>query len=1195
MKILFRTIKRSLALFSILILGSSVCLQAHNTILLKSGTLVTESNFSESINLVPASSEIFNGVYYRLLQFESVPSEKVKQNIELSGITFLGYIPFNTFFVAIPIQYDLSQLNQFAIRTLLPISTESKLSLLLREDALPAYAKKGGNVDLVVQYFKNLSSLAAREALISQGCEILNTLDATQLITVRVAENKWKQIAQLPFVKFMQVIDDVPVPDDTRGRSLHRSNVINTDMPMGRHYDGSGVSIALADDGVVGPHIDFKGRITQFTTDLTGSHGDMTAGIAVGAGNLDPSIKGMASGANIYIYNIANYPQIVDAALNLQTYGTVITSTSYSQGCNTYDANAQFGDQLMHQLKVVLPVFSAGNNNNNSCGYGAGTQWGNITGGYKQGKNVIAAANLDAFGVIDNTSSHGPAEDGRIKPDISSNGKDQLSTDDNNTYQVGGGTSAACPGMAGISAQLYQAYRELTGEPNPEAALIKACLLNSADDIGVVGPDYFFGYGRVNALQAVKTLEDMHYLSDSLANGAMNLHNITVPAGAKRVRVMVLWNDVEGDPSASRALVNDLNMVLSDPNAATFNPWVLNPAPNATTLDDPAIRSIDSLNNMEQVTLDNPNPGSYTISVEGHSVPIGVQKYYLVYQFDMDEIVVTYPYGGEGFVPGEMELLRWDASSANGNFQLEYSLDSGANWNSIASVGGSVRQYNWMVPSTISSKALIKVSNGTVSGQNSQPFTIIGVPQNIQVDWACADSLKLSWDAVNGAEAYEVSMLGAFYMDSIASSSTNSAILANISISDTLWFSVKAIKGISGKGRRALAIQKLPGLLNCSNALDAGLVAQNPGNGLAYACLPLMSYPVSVVITNLGLPAIANFDVSYRLDNDSIVTETIANAIGFGNSTTLTFATTIDISTGTNHVLKTWLTYPSDANPSNDTLLSYFTTSPGFVAPISESFQAINFPPANWLVNESNPTYKWDKSPNITGSAGSTTTSAWFDNYSFNSPGSLDYLTTELIDISALSLPELSFDVAYAQYQAYEDELRVEISTDCGLTFVPTGYSKIGAVLASVGQSNTDWQPSAAAQWRKDVIDLQPFIGSGSVLFRFVNVNDFGNNLYVDNVNVNDGPLTVKPVAFVNTFSVFPNPGNGLFSVQINQIVSKQAKLEIFDVQGNLILVQENVSSASPQMIDLQNKAKGVYMLKISTGETSHFQKIVIL
>ena len=96
-----------------------------------------------------------------------------------------------------------------------------------------------------------------------------------------------------------------------------------------------------------------------------------------------------------------------------------------------------------------------------NCQYGAGAGWGNVTGGYKQGKNVITCANLDALEVLDPSSSRGPAVDGRIKPDISSNGRDQISTAANNTYQVGGGTSAACPGIAGICAQLAQAYKEL--------------------------------------------------------------------------------------------------------------------------------------------------------------------------------------------------------------------------------------------------------------------------------------------------------------------------------------------------------------------------------------------------------------------------------------------------------------------------------------------------------------------------------------------------------------------------------------------------------------------------------------------------------------------------------------------------------------------------------------------------------------
>ena len=74
-------------------------------------------------------------------------------------------------------------------------------------------------------------------------------------------------------------------------------------MLNGRKYDGTGVSVAVNDDGFVGPHIDFSGRLEQsdVANDFTGDHGDMVAGILGGAGNLNPMYEGMAKGAKMHI------------------------------------------------------------------------------------------------------------------------------------------------------------------------------------------------------------------------------------------------------------------------------------------------------------------------------------------------------------------------------------------------------------------------------------------------------------------------------------------------------------------------------------------------------------------------------------------------------------------------------------------------------------------------------------------------------------------------------------------------------------------------------------------------------------------------------------------------------------------------------------------------------------------------------
>ena len=94
---------------------------------------------------------------------------------------------------------------------------------------------------------------------------------------------------------------------------------------------------------------------------------------------------------------------------------------------------------------------------------------------------------------------------------------------------------------------------------HPSAALIKAALLNTANDAGNVGPDFKYGWGIVNGLQAAKLIEDERYLLDSISQGQTQTHTITIPAGVTQVRFMLYWSDKEATAGAKPALVNDLD------------------------------------------------------------------------------------------------------------------------------------------------------------------------------------------------------------------------------------------------------------------------------------------------------------------------------------------------------------------------------------------------------------------------------------------------------------------------------------------------------------------------------------------------------------------------------------------------------------------------------------------------------------
>ena len=158
---------------------------------------------------------------------------------------------------------------------------------------------------------------------------------------------------------------------------------------------------------------------------------------------------------------------------------------------------------------------------------------------------------------------------------------------------------------------------------------MKCILLNSADDIGNPGPDFKHGWGVVNAYRAVKILEASHYFNGSVSQNGTNNHLINIPSGVQQVKIMVYWHDKEGSPSASTALVNDINTEIISPNGTVYQPFVLNSNANSSILNQNATYGIDNLNNMEQIVINNPTSGSYSLLVSGDVIPYGPQDYYV--------------------------------------------------------------------------------------------------------------------------------------------------------------------------------------------------------------------------------------------------------------------------------------------------------------------------------------------------------------------------------------------------------------------------------------------------------------------------------------------------------------------------------------------------------------------------------------
>lgn len=774
--------------------------KSQSKIYLRSGNIVNTAPEKNPNNDAAYFKDcIFDNHYFLWLQFATFPTDDIKDNLQKTGIVLYDYLPDNTFITSFPTNYNFNQLQQYGVHAVCKPMAAYKIDALLFTPNKIVWAVENDKLKVDVTFTNCVSKdyfINSLNAATTQYTIINNNFDG--VVSLIATIDDIQKIATNPLVQYIEPVTQRGMIEDYQAISNHRLTSIQTtdNWSNGKKLDGTGITIAIGDDGNLGDHIDFEGRVLTNSSDVSSTinHSDHCCGIICGAGNFNPTVKGQARGALLRVYN--NYDPY-NLFPSLYTDDTVrVVSHSLGQTCNSgYNSNARTSDQILNSYSSLMYVHSAGNSGTTSCGGLAGFK--TITGGFKAGKNVITVGNLSKSDVIDPSSSRGPLPDGRIKPEISAVGSSVNSTQPNNGFTVMSGTSMACPAVAGNVAVLMQAYKLKNNGTEAPAALLKTILMNSADDLGNTGPDFIYGYGRVNMRKAVKTVDDARYLSSTITTNVTNTHTITIPSSVSTAKVMIYWADKEATAGAAKSLVNNIDAKLLSTDNTEYLPWVidLSAGQDVTTCSTPAVTGTDSVNNMEQIQIDNPAAGNYTLQVLGKKIASGPQKYYVVYEFTYaNEIVVTHPIGGETFAPGESQRIRWDASDGISTFGVQYSLNNGTTWLTVASSVAAERRYvDWTVPSTATTaQALIKVSRGGASDISDTNFVILKVPTNIVFVDVCKTSTKLSWTAVTNATGYDVFRLGDKYMELMGSTNTNNITLENQDNGVLYYYAVRA-------------------------------------------------------------------------------------------------------------------------------------------------------------------------------------------------------------------------------------------------------------------------------------------------------------------------------------------------------------------------------------------------------------------
>ncbi|WP_420315904.1 S8 family peptidase [Ekhidna sp.] len=605
--------------------------------------------------------------------------------------------------------------------------------------------------------------------ILSKEFEILKSYPSSNTYLV---EGSLKDIKEklLPQGDVLHITDKVVIPRvEARVIDLNLNpNRVNKIHHLYPELNGSTELVSLQENQFRDDDIDLinRSQLSGLESEFVDNHATEMATIIGGAGNSFVTGKGVARDASLTSSDFADaMPDSDQAYIDM---GIIVQNHSYGiNRTNEYGVQARAFDISAFANRNLLHVFSSGNEGlevSTDGQYQGIEGYANLTGNIKMAKNTLVVGSVDTVGNIPSFVSKGPTYDGRVKPEVVS-------------YSVVGSSNSAAL-VSGITTLLQQQYREDNGGQDMPSALVKALLINGAEDVGPKGPDFLTGYGNVNAWNSLQSLRNSQFASGTIANGDTDTFIVNIPSNVRNLKVTLVWTDPAANIGDFKALVNDLDLRLDDGSSETL-PWILDPSPNISSLSSEAERGIDTLNNVEQVTIANP-ASTYTIEVDASSI-ISDQEYFVTWQYEIEnQFEWDFPTGSDNMpYNGETgSYFRW-STTKEGIGAFSYTLD-GNNWILLDDgIDLSEGYWRWDSPPSINGAVKAKMTIGSEAFE-TDTFTV-SVPLKASVGFNCADSLMIKWDQSDNAVNYIVSSLGEKRMEELTNTSDTFLIISEAS------------------------------------------------------------------------------------------------------------------------------------------------------------------------------------------------------------------------------------------------------------------------------------------------------------------------------------------------------------------------------------------------------------------------------
>jgi hypothetical protein len=218
----------------------------------------------------------------------------------------------------------------------------------------------------------------------------------------------------------------------------------------------------------------------------------------------------------------------------------------------------------------------------------------------------------------------------------------------------------------------------------------------------------------------------------------------------------------------------------------------------------------------------------------------------------------------------------------------------------------------------------------------------------------------------------------------------------------------------------------------------------------------------------------------------------------------------------------------ADDNTNNDSNTSSFAVN-GTPAtlPFVETFETNVIANGSWKILNPDNDFTWEFA--TVGGISPGNQAMKMDLFSYAQAGQRDGLISPVISLNGYVSAQMTFDHAYRRFnQSATDSLIIYVSTDCGSNWTrvfQVAENGNGTFATQVTSANP-FTPAQAVDWCFQPISAQtpgascyninltPFVGQNIlVMFESFNAGTLGNNLFIDNINIDGVPGEGLPIA----------------------------------------------------------------------------------